>query len=80
MTAVSGESCRCSELVKRTSRLTPIKSPGIMIGSTKAMRMPLRNGSRERTSGKAVAVPTRVLIAVTSAATRRVVRSASWIW
>ena len=41
-----------------------------MIGSTKAIRIPLRNGSRERTSGKAAAVPTKVLIAVTSAARR----------
>ena len=51
-----------------------------MIGSVIAIRTPLRNGSRERTSGKAAAVPTIVEISVTSAATRSVVESASLIW
>ena len=48
--------------MSRTSRLTPISRPGIMIGSVIAIRTPLRNGSRERTSGNAAAVPTIVEI------------------
>ena len=51
-----------------------------MIGSVIAIRTPLRNGRRERTSGNAAAVPTTVEITVTSTATLRVVLSASLIW
>ena len=51
-----------------------------MIGRTSAIRMPLRNGRRERTSGNAAAVPTMVLTSVTSSAIRIVVVSASRIW
>ena len=80
MTAVCGESWKWNVLVSSTSKLTPMSSPGIMIGSVNAIRTPLRNGSRERTSGNAAAVPTTVEIAVTSAATLRVVASASLIW
>jgi hypothetical protein len=54
--------------------------PGIMMGSVKPARIPLRNGSRERTSGNAAAVPTSVEMSVTSTATRIVVLSASRIW
>ena len=50
-----------------------------MIGRMNATRIPFRNGSRERTSGNAAAVPTTTLITVTSAATFSVVESASWI-
>jgi len=57
-----------------------IRRPGIMIGRTIAIRIPLRKGSRERTSGNAAAVPTIVLTAVTSRAMRIVVVSASRIW
>ena len=57
------------KLVIRTSRLTPISRPGIMIGNVIPIVMPLRNGSRERTSGNAAAVPTTVEISVTSSAT-----------
>ncbi len=39
-----------------------------MIGSVIAIRTPLRNGRRERTSGNAAAVPTIVEISVTSIA------------
>ena len=67
-------------LVRSTSRLTPIRSPGIMIGSVIPIRTPLRKGSRDRTSGKAAAVPTIVAITVTSAEMRSVVYSASLIW
>jgi hypothetical protein len=49
------------KLVIRTSRLTPISRPGIMIGNA-CDRDALRNGSRERTSGNAAAVPTTVEI------------------
>ena len=40
-----------------------------MIGSVIPIRTPLRNGSRERTSGNAAAVPTIVEMIVTSKAT-----------
>ena len=68
------------KLVIRISRLTPIRRPGIMIGSVIPTVMPLRNGRRERTSGKAAAVPTIVETRVTSAATFRLVVRASLIW
>ena len=51
-----------------------------MIGSVIPIRIPVRNGSRERTSGNAAAVPTTVEIAVTSPAISSVVLSASLIW
>ena len=51
-----------------------------MIGSVMPIRIPVRNGRRERTSGNAAAVPTIVLIAVTSAAIVTVVTNASLIW
>ena len=51
-----------------------------MIGSVIPIRTPLRNGSRERTSGNAAAVPTIVDTIVTSNATFSDVVSASWIW
>jgi hypothetical protein len=66
--------------VKRMSRLTPMRRPGIMIGRVRPMRTPDRRGSRERTSGNAAAVPTTVEIRVTASATRMVVISASLIW
>ena len=56
-------------LVIRISRLTPINRPGIMIGNVIPIRIPLRNGRFERTSGNAAAVPTTVEITVTSRAT-----------
>ena len=66
--------------VRNTSSDTPIKSPGIMIGSVSPMRTPLRNGSVERTSGNAAAVPTIVDTIVTCTATFNVVVRASLIW
>ena len=66
--------------VRKTSSDTPISRPGIMIGSVSPIRTPLRNGSVERTSGNAAAVPTTVAIIVTSTATFSVVVSASLIW
>ena len=66
--------------VIRISRLTPIRRPGIMIGSVMPTVMPLRNGRRERTSGKAAAVPTIVEMTVTSTATLKLVARASLIW
>ena len=50
-----------------------------MIGRMKMIRMPSRNGSFERTSGNAAAVPTIVEIAVTCRPTLSVVVSASRI-
>ena len=80
ITAVCGDSWRWKTLVSRTSRLIPISRPGIMIGSVIPIRTPFRNGSRERTSGNAAAVPTIVDTIVTSNATFSDVVSASWIW
>ena len=44
-----------------------------MIGRMKMIRTPFRNGSFERTSGNAAAVPTIVEMAVTCAPTLRLV-------
>ena len=66
-------------LVNRISRLTPIRIPGIMIGSVITTRNPEGKGRRERTSGNAAAVPTTTLTSVTWAPTLSVVLSASWI-
>ena len=52
------------------SRLTPISTPGIMIGRVNAIRNARAERRRLRTSENAAAVPTTVLIRVTSKATR----------
>ena len=51
-----------------------------MIGSVSAARIPLRNGSWERTSGNAAAVPTTVAISGHLEGDRQRRLSASWIW
>ncbi len=50
-----------------------------MIGNTNAMRIPSRNGRRRPRERERRAVPTIVLMIVTSSAMRKVVESASWI-
>lgn len=65
--------------MNRASRLTPIRSPGTITGSVTRIRAAPRKRNRERTSGKAAAVPTIVLTTVTCAAITSEVTSASWM-